>query len=318
MSMNDGSGQIEQLIADLNGLAPQTLWFRLRPHLLSCDQGFPYQALGMALIAQERLAPLWVAELEAFAQDHSLVTDDCVLHLHLMVMLAACRDTRAFAPLLSLCSLSESESEEILGDFSTSVMARALAAVSGGSVQPLLDLADRQDVSVWLRGAALHALTVRAQEGESDRTETVRTLLAWAEAEVARLDTGLADDAEVLNSVVIDLCELCCVEAEPAIRRWYEAGLISDDLRGDLSAIGSLLRRDFDEVCRDARERGLLYITDAATELQDWAMFHSTDSDPGAWYFDEPQTFVREAPKVGRNDPCPCGSGKKFKKCCGA
>jgi uncharacterized protein len=25
-----------------------------------------------------------------------------------------------------------------------------------------------------------------------------------------------------------------------------------------------------------------------------------------------------DAPKVGRNDPCPCGSGKKFKKCCGA
>jgi uncharacterized protein YecA (UPF0149 family) len=26
---------------------------------------------------------------------------------------------------------------------------------------------------------------------------------------------------------------------------------------------------------------------------------------------------VREAPKVGRNDTCPCGSGKKYKKCCG-
>ena len=26
----------------------------------------------------------------------------------------------------------------------------------------------------------------------------------------------------------------------------------------------------------------------------------------------------RESPKVGRNDPCPCGSGKKFKKCCSA
>jgi preprotein translocase subunit SecA len=25
----------------------------------------------------------------------------------------------------------------------------------------------------------------------------------------------------------------------------------------------------------------------------------------------------RELPKVGRNDPCPCGSGKKFKSCCG-
>ena len=27
---------------------------------------------------------------------------------------------------------------------------------------------------------------------------------------------------------------------------------------------------------------------------------------------------VRGGPKIGRNDPCPCGSGKKFKKCCGA
>ncbi len=29
------------------------------------------------------------------------------------------------------------------------------------------------------------------------------------------------------------------------------------------------------------------------------------------------EPFKREAPKVGRNDPCPCGSGKKYKKCCG-
>ena len=42
----------------------------------------------------------------------------------------------------------------------------------------------------------------------------------------------------------------------------------------------------------------------------------------GQWYFVEGEMvksrpFVRESPKVGRNDPCPCGSGKKFKKCCG-
>ncbi len=30
-----------------------------------------------------------------------------------------------------------------------------------------------------------------------------------------------------------------------------------------------------------------------------------------------PSTFIRAEPKVGRNDPCPCGSGKKYKKCCG-
>lgn len=30
-----------------------------------------------------------------------------------------------------------------------------------------------------------------------------------------------------------------------------------------------------------------------------------------------PTTIVRATPKVGRNDPCPCGSGKKYKHCCG-
>ncbi len=29
------------------------------------------------------------------------------------------------------------------------------------------------------------------------------------------------------------------------------------------------------------------------------------------------EPFVREAPKIGRNEPCSCGSGKKYKKCCG-
>ncbi|MCK5073457.1 MAG: YchJ family protein [Bacteriovoracaceae bacterium] len=40
----------------------------------------------------------------------------------------------------------------------------------------------------------------------------------------------------------------------------------------------------------------------------------------GQWYFIDGQVItnqiVRSAPKVGRNDPCPCGSGKKNKKCC--
>lgn len=41
----------------------------------------------------------------------------------------------------------------------------------------------------------------------------------------------------------------------------------------------------------------------------------------GRWYYVDGSTgprTVRKGPKVGRNDPCPCGSGKKYKKCCGA
>lgn len=38
---------------------------------------------------------------------------------------------------------------------------------------------------------------------------------------------------------------------------------------------------------------------------------------PGASPSPGPSTVKRDDPKVGRNDPCPCGSGKKYKKCCG-
>ncbi|MDR2535524.1 MAG: YchJ family protein [Treponema sp.] len=41
----------------------------------------------------------------------------------------------------------------------------------------------------------------------------------------------------------------------------------------------------------------------------------------GKWFYDEgdivPKTIIRSSPKVGRNEPCPCGSGKKYKHCHG-
>lgn len=45
---------------------------------------------------------------------------------------------------------------------------------------------------------------------------------------------------------------------------------------------------------------------------------HTHTGGEGHHHHPKRETFVREAPKVGRNDPCPCGSGKKYKKCCGA
>ena len=60
-------------------------------------------------------------------------------------------------------------------------------------------------------------------------------------------------------------------------------------------------------------------VRDIEQELREDAVFQQLD---GQWYYvdgkvqgEEP--YVRSSPKVGRNDPCPCGSGKKYKKCCG-
>ena len=43
----------------------------------------------------------------------------------------------------------------------------------------------------------------------------------------------------------------------------------------------------------------------------------------GRWYFYDGNApkihqYVRDQPKIGRNEPCPCGSGRKFKRCCGS
>lgn len=54
-------------------------------------------------------------------------------------------------------------------------------------------------------------------------------------------------------------------------------------------------------------------------EHHERAQFERLD---GKWYFVDGEMVrhkpvTREGPRVGRNDPCPCGSGKKYKKCCG-
>lgn len=73
----------------------------------------------------------------------------------------------------------------------------------------------------------------------------------------------------------------------------------------DTSIIMFTVRYDVDGVPQEHFERSI---------------FHR---DGGSWFFlnsDEgkQETIRREEPKVGRNEPCPCGSGKKYKRCHGA
>ena len=53
--------------------------------------------------------------------------------------------------------------------------------------------------------------------------------------------------------------------------------------------------------------------------LPEWEDIYDEDTRKRLYKEQKRSTaFVREEKKVGRNDPCPCGSGKKYKKCCGA
>ena len=72
------------------------------------------------------------------------------------------------------------------------------------------------------------------------------------------------------------------------------------------------------------RSRNTRLIENAVEELSRWYCFSDDylKAPPAPPRFVSPpsglsgELFGRATPKVGRNDPCPCGSGKKFKKCC--
>ena len=87
----------------------------------------------------------------------------------------------------------------------------------------------------------------------------------------------------------------------------------------ELASNGTLSRNDREEYMQFALEElaeldGPARSTPRRTEL---ALVSGPDRSGSAGQPSSPQQPVRHAGKVGRNDPCPCGSGKKYKKCCG-
>lgn len=71
----------------------------------------------------------------------------------------------------------------------------------------------------------------------------------------------------------------------------------------------------------DAHEGGeaVLNLTDKELTLLEGELPHVLLDIYRYWQaiIHKPQTVRREGEKTGRNDPCPCGSGKKYKACCG-
>ena len=88
-----------------------------------------------------------------------------------------------------------------------------------------------------------------------------------------------------------------------------------DDIRFSIASILLLVRISTDEPAsaRISNRRA----PQGTARHSSMASFHQSGSPMGASSQPENAQVVRSAPKVGRNDPCPCGSGKKYKHCCG-
>ncbi|MCF8211818.1 MAG: DUF1186 domain-containing protein [Rhodoferax sp.] len=315
-------------------LSATDTWNILRPQIEFASKPYPSAAVKFATDHREEVAPHLIEALSQMALNPALADDhNYLLHIYAMYMLASWRDVRAYAPLVALGHLSEKALDLVLDSSLTDGYERCLASVCDGDLQPLQALFEDTKASHWARLAALEAISVLVLEGDYAREDLIMYLSEQGDAQAARLrlqNIGRRE-LEILDSIVHVACAIAAVEIQERIDLWFDEKLLNLFMFHQKS-VHALLARSFGDLAKHAHESGKGYVTDAEQEMGDWTIFEpepiaapvSTLEVRPAAVSPRPSVQtqvtipVRTAPKISRNDPCTCGSGKKYKKCCGA
>ena len=284
----------------------------------------PRAALAAAEGQRAELTPALLASLAGLAAHPAKLRADPVdeLPFYAMYLLAAWREPAAHPPIVAFLSTSDEDIVNLSGDVVTEDMNRILAQTCGGDASAISRLAGNRHANEWVRNAAIGALALLVRWGEAPRGAVIaryRELVAAAPAPVE-------DDTDVnLDNIAYEALNLQAVELRDDLLALYDAGRM-DEMYVSREEIA-------DELGSREPEPAVPPITDVAEAIAWWGCFRPDDGDEltddasdapvdiGPWDPVEsrlaPAQPYRAPPKIGRNDPCPCGSGKKFKKCCG-
>ncbi len=325
-------------------------WQRLCRELTACEPPYPADTVRWALEQREALTPHFLALLERVSRDPAAASEDEVdLYTWAYIYLAIWRDSRAWEPMLALLRQPTDDIEGVLGDSIHETYGRALAGVCPGDVAPLRELALDASLSVWHRMAVLDAWRLRVQLADAPLEELEDVLLSLGrqcaaemlnvtDEELQANDTDGETDAPIylLAEVVATAGKLRSQRLQPEIYHWFEEGLV-DPMTINRDDYDRYMHASLMHPVEGEIDRHDSLIVDPVEETRWWACWSerpttsSQSPEPmrlsapwampaAASHVDvpAPTTFVRTEQKVGRNDPCPCGSGKKYKKCHGA
>ncbi len=158
-----------------------------------------------------------------------------------------------------------------------------------------------------------HAAAVKTKQGDKlGEAAIFYSTLVWAMFDRGfgkKLTRLLPDNLEQAQKSVDE--ELAAVAADLPVHERV-AQKVAARQPHVLAKLAELMAEDVKESAIEASGAGVIFtLAQVVTEAFDAACSHRR---PGATL----NPIVREEPKIGRNDPCPCGSGKKYKRCHGA
>jgi len=284
---------------------------------IATERKLPDFAVGMCTLRIEEAAPKLRAVLLRAADGEPLSDKDSLLLFRGIHILGAARDSKACRPLLRLLHRPFEEVDDLLGDAVTESMAKIVTGVFDGDADALFALMMDVSINGFIREAVFGAATFLAWEGRIDRDRLKQLLVRFHEERLA--EDGDQAWAGWLQAIALlgmrDMVPL--VDAAWREGRLPEMWIDRAEFDEDLARA----ERSPDDIARFT-EANLGYIEDVLDSLA-WTRGSGNDGfdddDETSFWADDPYPNepVRNPWRhVGRNDPCPCGSGKKAKKCC--
>ena len=131
---------------------------------------FPRLALEQAISEEEAITPLllatvteWKSKLEELSE-----RPNYFLHLYAMYLLAQFRESQAYQPIVEFFSVPGEISMDVTGDLVTEDLARILAGVCNGNIEPIQQLIENRQANEFVRSSALSSLIILVLEGTID------------------------------------------------------------------------------------------------------------------------------------------------------
>lgn len=240
-------------------------------------------------------------DMELFFNDESEGT--WAAPIHAWRALGQLRAPQGVAPLIEVLRFPWEEDDE-LDEWRNDEIPAVLAQIGEAALEPTGALLHDRSQPMWGRISAAKGVSGIGKNYPNLRDRCVALL-----TEVL----GTYANGKVLNGAVIgNLLDLNAVESLEIIREAYSRGKVDPAVSGDIEDVEielgvrterSTTRRNFFR----AANPDAAGIADLRAELKE-------QENQGIVRASSPARH--EGRKVGRNDPCPCGSGQKYKKCC--